>query len=124
MFDIVGMESSRAPPALLEGRRICGWLVVVVLGRDRMAYRPAAEALIGCVRLPRFAVQVERWRFPELAAVPLALIGRPSSRRSDPAATVVVVACSREAEAEGLRIGMPLREARAAAPDVTLREAD
>src|SRR5437764_8420741 len=89
-----------------------------------MGYRPAAEVLIGCVRLPRFAVQVERWRFPELAAVPLALIGRPSSRRSDPAATVVVVACSREAEAEGLRIGMPLREARAAAPDVTLREAD
>ena len=34
-----------------------------------MAYRPAAEVLIGCVRLPRFAVQVERWRFPELAAI-------------------------------------------------------
>ena len=31
-----------------------------------MAYRPAAEVLVGCVRMPRFAVQVERWRFPEL----------------------------------------------------------
>jgi DNA polymerase-4/protein ImuB len=98
-----------------------------------MGYRPAAEVLIGCVRLPRFAVQVERWRFPELAAVPLALIGRPASpgrsstygsAAGNRAAPVVVVACSREAEAEGLRIGMPLREARAAAPDVTLREAD
>src|SRR5438874_9248231 len=88
-----------------------------------MGYRPAAEVLVGCVRMPRFAVQVERWRFPELAAVPLALIGR-SPTRSDLAAPVVVVACSREAEAEGIRIGMPLREARAAAPDVTLREAD
>src|SRR5262249_38525542 len=91
-----------------------------------MAYRPAAEVLVGCVRMPRFAIQVERWRFPELAELPLGRTGAAGSARG-PARGLggpVGVACSREAGGEGIRVGMPLREARAAAPDAVLRTAD
>src|SRR4051794_23513261 len=81
-----------------------------------MPYRPPAETLVACTWMPRFEVQVERWRCPELAEAPLALL---TADRNP-----VVAACSHEAEAAGLRAGMPLREVMATAPEAALRTAD
>jgi nucleotidyltransferase/DNA polymerase involved in DNA repair len=81
-----------------------------------MSYRPPAEMLAACVRIPGFEIQVERGRDPELSGVPLALLS--SEQRP------VVTACSPEARAAGIRGGMPLREVTATAPEVVLRAAD
>src|SRR5437660_994043 len=77
-----------------------------------MPYRPAEETLFACVWLPRFSIQVERMRHPDLEGAALALLtpGRQPS----------VVACSQEAQQAGLHVDMPLREALAAAPQAAL----
>ncbi|MFN3652800.1 MAG: hypothetical protein ACK47B_24740 [Armatimonadota bacterium] len=81
-----------------------------------MAYRAAAETLVGCIRIPQFGVQVERWRRPELAGQPLALV--TAARQP------VVAACSPEAEAEGVRLGMPLRQVLGVSTRILLLTAD
>jgi len=57
---------------------------------------------VGCVWLRGFAIQAERARRPDLPPGPLALVG-PGETGSTP----VVRVCSPDAEAAGLRLGMP-----------------
>lgn len=61
---------------------------------------------IACVVIPRFALAVELLERPELCVRSLVIGGAAEEVRS-------VVECSPEAEQQGVRRGMPLREARA-----------
>jgi nucleotidyltransferase/DNA polymerase involved in DNA repair len=81
-----------------------------------MPYRSPEQTLIACVWMPRFEIQVERRRYPDLGALPLALL----SLGVQPA----VVALSREAQAAGLRKAMPFREVMAIAPHTVCRTED
>ncbi|MGQ9656018.1 MAG: DNA polymerase Y family protein, partial [Thermodesulfobacteriota bacterium] len=59
---------------------------------------------VGCVWLPHFPVAVERRNNPALNRRPV-IIGETPDQRG------AVLDCSAEAEGQGVRIGMPLREA-------------
>src|SRR5579885_2184187 len=61
---------------------------------------------IACVLIPRFALAVELLERPELCVRSLVIGGAAEEARR-------VVECSPEAEQQGVRRGMPLREARA-----------
>src|SRR5579883_1167842 len=61
---------------------------------------------IACVLIPRFALAVELSERPELCVRSLVIGGAAEEARA-------VVECSPEAEQQGVRRGMPLREARA-----------
>jgi len=61
---------------------------------------------IACALIPKFALAVEQLERPELCGRPVVLGGAPEETR-------VVVECSPEAEGQGVRRGMSLREARA-----------
>ena len=69
--------------------------------RERSTNSGAPE-WIGCVWLPHFAVWTERARRPELHAGPLVLVGAPEG-----GGPLVVRACSPEAQASGLYLGLP-----------------
>src|SRR5262245_1121058 len=71
---------------------------------------------IACVAIPRFPLAVELLARPELRGRAVVLGGAPEERKA-------VVACSPEAEREGVRRGMSLREARAHCRDATFLEA-
>ena len=59
---------------------------------------------IACVLIPHFPVAVERRRDPALNGRPLVIGETPDQRKA-------VLDCSPEAEAQGVRAGMPLRQA-------------
>ncbi|MCJ7491892.1 MAG: DNA polymerase Y family protein [Dehalococcoidia bacterium] len=59
---------------------------------------------IACVLIPHFPAAVERWRDPALRGRPLVIGETPDQRKA-------VLDCSPEAEAQGVRAGMPLRQA-------------
>lgn len=70
--------------------------------RERRWEAGCVPDAVGCVWLRGFAIQAERARRPDLPPGPLALVG-PGETGSTP----VVRACSPDAEAAGLRLGMP-----------------
>jgi len=59
---------------------------------------------IACVLIPHFPAAVERRRDPALSGRPLVIGETPDQRKA-------VLDCSPEAEAQGVRAGMPLRQA-------------
>ncbi len=59
---------------------------------------------IACILIPHFPVAVERQRDPSLCGRPLVIGETPDQRKA-------VLDCSPEAEARGVRVGMPLRAA-------------
>jgi nucleotidyltransferase/DNA polymerase involved in DNA repair len=71
---------------------------------------------IACVVIPRFPLAVELLAQPELRGRPVVIGGAPDERKA-------VVVCSPEAEREGVRRGMPLRQARALCRDAVFIEA-
>lgn len=73
-----------------------------MLRRERRWEAGCVPDAVGCVWLRGFALQAERARRPDLPPGPLALVG-PGEQGSTP----VVRACSPEAEAAGLRLGIP-----------------
>lgn len=72
---------------------------------------------LACVAVPNFRIAVERQRRPALIGLPVAM-GEP------PPGGNQIIDCSPEATAFGVRIGMPLRDARTLAPDLTLLPPD
>lgn len=70
--------------------------------RERRWEAGCVPDAVGCVWLRGFAIQAERARRPDLPPGPLALVGPGEQTR-----TPVVRACSPDAEAAGLRLGMP-----------------
>lgn len=72
---------------------------------------------LACVTIPNFRIALERARAPELRARPVA-IGEP------PPGENRIIDCSPEAAALGVRIGMPLRDARTVVPDLVLLPPD
>ncbi len=73
--------------------------------------------LVGCVLVPSFIWVCEARRNPGLGGQPAAVVGDPAGRR-------VVVDCSPEARAGGVRVGQGLREAQAVCPGLTVLPAD
>ena len=65
---------------------------------------------IACILIPHFPVAVERRRDPSLRGRPLVIGETPDQRKA-------VLDCSPEAEAQGVRVGMPLRPALALCRD-------
>jgi nucleotidyltransferase/DNA polymerase involved in DNA repair len=59
---------------------------------------------IACVLIPHFPVAVERRRDPALRSRPVVIGETPDQRKA-------VLDCAPEAEAQGVRVGMPLRQA-------------
>ncbi len=72
---------------------------------------------LACVAVPNFRIALERTRVPALVGLPVA-IGEP------PPGANQIIDCSLEAAAFGIRAGMPLRDARTLAPDLTLLPPD
>jgi DNA polymerase IV len=75
------------------------------------------ERRVAHLKVPCFAVAVERVRDPSLRDRPVAVAAGRSSR-------AVVVEASPEARAEGVRTGMPLAEARSFCPALTVISPD
>jgi nucleotidyltransferase/DNA polymerase involved in DNA repair len=71
---------------------------------------------IACVVIPRFSLAVELMARPELCGRPVVIGGAPEERKA-------VVVCSPEAGREGVRRGMPLRQALARCRDAIFIEA-
>jgi DNA polymerase-4/protein ImuB len=65
---------------------------------------------IACILIPHFPAAVERQRDPSLRGHPLVIGETPDQRKA-------VLDCSSEAEAQGVRVGMPLRPALALCRD-------
>lgn len=82
---------------------------------------PGDGRWVACVRIPAFPVQVEVARRPELAGRPVVIASTPSLSGGSGAA---VGWCSKEAEREGIRCGMPLREVFAACRECVVLPAD
>src|SRR4030042_139134 len=59
---------------------------------------------IACILIPHFPAAVERQRDPALRDRPVVVGETPDQRKA-------VLGCSSEAEAQGVRVGMPLRQA-------------
>ncbi len=74
-----------------------------------MFTHPWPDVRVACVWLPHLPLRVEVLRHPAWDGLPLVLGGAPGERK-------VVHLCSPEAEAAGIRPGLPLREVRAAVP--------
>src|ERR1700674_3043631 len=72
---------------------------------------------LACVAIPNFRIAIERARTP-------ALIGLPAAIGEPPPGGNQIIDCSPEAAAVGVRIGMPLRDARTVAPNLTLLPPD
>jgi DNA polymerase-4/protein ImuB len=71
---------------------------------------------VACVFIPYFPLRVEILRHPELDGLPLALTNLGQRR--------LVTSASPEAQVQGIRVGMPLREAVAACPQAAILTAD
>lgn len=69
---------------------------------------PGARRLVACIRIPALPIQLELARRPDLAGRPVVIASSPSLVGGSGDA---VGWCSKEAEKEGIRCGMPLREA-------------
>lgn len=82
---------------------------------------PGPLRWVACIRIPAFPVQVELARRPELAGRPVVIASSPSLAGGSGAE---VGWCSKEAEKEGIRCGMPLREALAACRDCVVLPPD
>ena len=72
---------------------------------------------LACITVPNFRIALECARAPELARRPVA-IGEPPPGANE------VIDCSPEAAALGIRIGMPLRDARTVVPDLVVLPPD
>ncbi len=72
---------------------------------------------IACVVVPDFPLRIESVRHPELDGLPLALTDAAAQRR-------LIVECSPEAAAEGIRVGMTVRDAINACPRAVILSAD
>lgn len=74
-------------------------------------------ARVACVWVPRLPLRVEVLRHPAWDGQPLVLGGAPGERK-------VVQLCSAEAEAEGVRPGLPLREVVGVCPEAIVVQPD
>ena len=72
---------------------------------------------LACLTVPNMRIALERRRAPQYATCPLA-IGEP------PPGENIILDCSPQASALGVRPGMPLRDARTLAPDLVLLPPD
>src|SRR5947209_20001268 len=72
---------------------------------------------VACVWLPQLPLRVEVLRRPAWDGRPLVLGGGPGERK-------VVQLCSPEAEAEGVRPGLPLREVVGVCPEAIVLQPD
>ena len=70
-----------------------------------------------CIFIPHFAIAVELLGRPDLHGQPLIISGAPKQHKA-------VLDCSPEAEARGVRPGMPLRQALALCPKAAFLEPD
>lgn len=83
-----------------------------------LATRDEMDGLtIACLLIPHFPLRVEILRHPELDGAPVALIDASARRRA-------IIACSPEAMARGIRVGMSLRDVLSLDPTVVVLTAD
>src|SRR5437867_899468 len=75
------------------------------------------DARVACVLLPYLSLRLEVVRRPDLDGRPLVLGAAPGQRR-------VVQLCSPEAEAAGIRVGLPLREVASLCADAVVVQPD
>src|SRR6185437_2671436 len=75
------------------------------------------EFTIACLFIPHFPLRVEILRHPELDGAAVGLTDPTARRRA-------IIACSPEAAARGLRVGMSLREALVVDPEAVILNAD
>lgn len=73
---------------------------------------------VACVVVPHFALRVELLRHPELDGLPLALTDLAGPNRRS------IIACTPEAQAEGIQTGMALRDAVNAYPQAMILTSD
>ena len=78
---------------------------------------PWGDARVACVWLPQVALRLEVAGRPDLDGRPMVLGAAPGQRR-------VVQLCSPEAEAAGVRVGMPVREVASLCPDAVVVQPD
>jgi DNA polymerase-4/protein ImuB len=85
-----------------------------------------SELVVACVFIPHFPLRVEILRHPELDGLPLAITDPFASLRTNPAGSArrSIADCSPEAAAQGMRVGMPLREAIGACPHAAILTSD
>jgi nucleotidyltransferase/DNA polymerase involved in DNA repair len=72
--------------------------------------REILAVTVACIRIPHFALRIALLERPELDGLPLVLTSPPSAR-------AVVADCTPEAEKQGIKPGMPLREVTALCPE-------
>jgi nucleotidyltransferase/DNA polymerase involved in DNA repair len=72
---------------------------------------------LACIAIPNFRIAMERARTPALIGLPVALGESPPGGNQ-------IIDCSPEAASLGVRIGMPLRDARTLAPGLVLLPPD
>lgn len=72
---------------------------------------------VACIVVPDFPLRIESVRHPELDGLPLALTDAAAQRR-------LIIECSPEATAEGIRLGMSVRDAINACPRAVILSAD
>src|ERR671932_804839 len=78
---------------------------------------PGWDVRVVCVWAPQLPLRVEVLRHPAWDGRPLALGGAPGERK-------VVQLCSPEAEAAGIRLGLPLREVVPLCPEAIVLQPD
>lgn len=88
-------------------------------GRQPGVAQPVAWPVRGvaCVWLPRLLIRVEMLRHPDWDGRPIVLGGGQGQRK-------VVQYCSPEAERDGIRPGLPLREVASLSPDAVICQPD
>src|ERR671939_815489 len=77
----------------------------------------AWDARVACVWIPQLPLRVEVLRHPAWDGRPLVLGGGPGERK-------IVQSCSPEAEAAGVRPGLPLREVVPLCPEAIVLQPD
>src|SRR5438094_4166640 len=82
-----------------------------------MRRRPWPNLRVACVWIAQLPLRVEVVRHPAWDGRPLVLGGAPGERK-------VVQLCSPEAEAAGVRVGLPLREVIPLCPDAIVVQPD
>jgi DNA polymerase-4/protein ImuB len=82
-----------------------------------MSTHPWPDVRVACVWLPQLPLRVEVLRHPAWDGLPLVLGGAPGERK-------VVHLCSPEAEAAGIRPGLPLREVVPLCPESIVLQPD
>ena len=84
---------------------------------DKWQTNAMTNLAIACIVVPDFPLRIESVRHPELDGLPLALTDATAQRR-------LIVECLPEATAEGIRLGMTVRDAINACPRAVILSAD